>query len=158
MLHNVLLLVLGVAWVLLITNVYETAFQRMLAVVLPLAGFALAYLVMEAIHYPENARWERAPILVAADDFSEGTVITANLLQQRDIPRCFITASMVLPDQSQRLMGQVARSSIQGGDPMYAQLAGPPVSEEDCQKECEVRWGSQPTAPEPGAPLAGVRP
>jgi hypothetical protein len=55
-------------------------------------------------------------------------------------------------------MGQAALLDIQAGDPMFAQLAGPPDSDEDCRKRCEIRAGYPPAAADPGAPLTGVKP
>lgn len=61
---------------------------------------------------------EYVPIVVAARDLEEGTVVTMEMMEQRSIPARFATSSVVKPDSASYIMNQRIQVPVQRGDPM----------------------------------------
>ena len=62
--------------------------------------------------------WNLIPVVVAAVDISEGTVVTMEMISQRSIPEQFVTASVVKPDSASYIVNQKVLVPLQAGDPL----------------------------------------
>ena len=56
------------------------------------------------------------PVVTAAVDMVEGTVVTFEMLQQRSMPSHFVTSSIVRPDSASYIIGQPLNVAVQKGD------------------------------------------
>jgi Flp pilus assembly protein CpaB len=67
-----------------------------------------------------NARkgWNLVPVVVAAVDISEDTVVTFDMISQRSVPEQFVTSSIVKPDSASYIVKQKVLVPIQAGDPL----------------------------------------
>jgi len=67
-----------------------------------------------------NARsgWNLVPVVVAATDIAEGTVVTFDMISQRSIPEQFVTSSVVRPDSAADVVNKPAGAALQAGDPL----------------------------------------
>src|SRR5262245_33090490 len=59
--------------------------------------------------------WNLVPVVVAAQDIPEKTVVTFGLLSQRMIPEQFVTSSMVKPDIAGDIVNQRLLVPVQAG-------------------------------------------
>ena len=75
---------------------------------------------------------EYVPIVVAARDLEEGTVVTMEMLQQRTMPARFVTSSVVKPDAASYIVNQRILVPVQASRP-----------ETDGATSC---WAAPPTA------------
>lgn len=66
----------------------------------------------------ENARkgWNLVPVIVAAVDIPENTVVTFEQLSQRSVPEQFVTSSVVKPDSASYIVNQKVLVPLQAGD------------------------------------------
>lgn len=62
--------------------------------------------------------WNLAPVVVAAVDLSENTVVTMHQLSQRSVPEQFVTSSVVTPDSVSSIVNQKVLVPVQAGDPL----------------------------------------
>jgi pilus assembly protein CpaB len=62
--------------------------------------------------------WTLAPVIAAAEDIPEGTVITYQNISQRPVPEQFVTSSVVKPDSASYIVGQKVLVPVQAGDLM----------------------------------------
>jgi pilus assembly protein CpaB len=62
--------------------------------------------------------WNLVPVVVAAVDLSEGTVVTMEMVSQRSIPEQFVTSSVVKPDSASYIVNQKVLVPLQAGDPL----------------------------------------
>ncbi|MCU0701072.1 MAG: Flp pilus assembly protein CpaB [Myxococcaceae bacterium] len=62
--------------------------------------------------------WNLVPVVVAAVDLSEGTVVTMEMVSQRSIPEQFVTSSVVKPDSASYIVNQKVLVPVQAGDPL----------------------------------------
>lgn len=62
--------------------------------------------------------WNLVPVIVAAQDLPEGTVITFDHLSQRSIPEQFVTSSVVKPIAAEYIVNQKLLVPVQQGDAM----------------------------------------
>jgi pilus assembly protein CpaB len=60
--------------------------------------------------------WNLVPVVVAAVDVSEGTVITFDMISQRSVPEQFVTSSVVKPDSASYIVNQKVLVPVQAGD------------------------------------------
>jgi pilus assembly protein CpaB len=60
--------------------------------------------------------WNLVPVVVAAVDVSEGTVVTMEMISQRSIPEQFVTSSVVKPDSASYIVNQKVLVPLQAGD------------------------------------------
>jgi Flp pilus assembly protein CpaB len=73
----------------------------------------------------ERARrgWNLVPVVVAATDLPRGTVVTLDLISQRQIPEQFVTSSVVRPESAAHVVNQKVLAPLQAGDPLlWSQL------------------------------------
>jgi pilus assembly protein CpaB len=66
----------------------------------------------------ENARkgWNLVPVVVAAVDIPEDTVVTFEMISQRSVPEQFVTSSVVKPDSASYIVNQKVLVPLQAGD------------------------------------------
>jgi pilus assembly protein CpaB len=62
--------------------------------------------------------WNLVPVVVAAQDVPEGTVITFDMISQRSVPEQFVTSSVVKPDSANYVVNQKVLVPLQQGDPL----------------------------------------
>jgi serine/threonine-protein kinase len=58
------------------------------------------------------------PVVVAAIDIAENTVLTMDMVKQISMPSRFVTSSVVKPDSASYIIGQKLLVPVQAGDPM----------------------------------------
>lgn len=57
-------------------------------------------------------------IMVANKTLEAGTVLSYDVVAQRDVPGTFVTSSVVRPTESTQVIGKVLRADMQQGDPI----------------------------------------
>lgn len=62
--------------------------------------------------------WNLVPVVVAAQDIPENTVITFDQISQRSVPEQFVTSSVVKPDSASYIVNQRLLVPVRAGDPM----------------------------------------
>ena len=80
------------------------------------AGGAKVYLARERARIQEG--WNLVPVVVAAQDIAEGTVLDFDMISQRNIPEQFVSGSVIKPENANYVVGQKVSVSIQQGDPL----------------------------------------
>jgi pilus assembly protein CpaB len=91
-----------------------------LIVALALGLFAgiIAYSAIKKKESDVRKGWNLVPVVVAAVDISEGTVVTMEMVSQRSIPEQFVTSSVVKPDSASYVVNQKVLVPLQQGDPL----------------------------------------
>ena len=62
--------------------------------------------------------WNLVPVVVAAVDIPEDSVVTMEVISQRSIPEQFVTSSVVKPDSASYVVNQKTHVALQAGDPL----------------------------------------
>ncbi|MFT3708481.1 MAG: Flp pilus assembly protein CpaB [Archangium sp.] len=62
--------------------------------------------------------WNLVPVIVAAVDIAENTVVTMEMISQRSVPEQFVTSSVIKPDSASYIVNQKVLVAIQAGDPL----------------------------------------
>jgi pilus assembly protein CpaB len=94
-----------------------------IAAVLGLLAFVVSLNAIRKREADVRRGWNLVPVVVAAVDISEGTVVTIDMISQRSVPDQFVTSSVVKPDSSSYVVGQKVLVPLQAGDPlMWSQL------------------------------------
>ncbi|HLL54326.1 MAG TPA: Flp pilus assembly protein CpaB [Myxococcaceae bacterium] len=62
--------------------------------------------------------WNLVPVVVAAVDIPEGTVVSVDMISQRNVPEQFVTSSVVKPDSASYVVNQKVLVALQAGDPL----------------------------------------
>ncbi|GMU61983.1 MAG: hypothetical protein AMXMBFR34_37460 [Myxococcaceae bacterium] len=62
--------------------------------------------------------WNLVPVVVAAVDIAEDSVVTFDQISQRSIPEQFVTTSVVKPDSASYIVNQKILVPVQAGDPL----------------------------------------
>jgi serine/threonine protein kinase len=93
------------------------------------------------------------PVVTAAYDLKEGTVITMEMIQQRSMPSTYVTSSVIKPDSASYILGQLLNVSVQKGDTLLWSQFGPPR-----QVKPLARLGGMLGAPSPAAPPPPMHP
>ena len=57
-----------------------------------------------------------APVVIAAVDMAEGTIVTIDMLMQRTMPSMFVTGSVIKPDSASYIIGQPINVPVKKGD------------------------------------------
>ncbi|HZI15437.1 MAG TPA: SAF domain-containing protein [Myxococcus sp.] len=60
--------------------------------------------------------WNLVPVVVAAQDIPEDTVVTYEMISQRSVPEQFVTSSVVKPDSASYIVDQRVHVPLQAGD------------------------------------------
>ena len=89
-----------------------------IGIVLGLAAFVIGWSGLQRERVNIRKGYNLVPVVVAAVDVSEGTVVTIEMVSQRSIPEQFITSSVVKPDSATYVIGQKVMVSLQAGDPL----------------------------------------
>jgi len=82
-----------------------------------LAG-AFAYLAIKKKEADVRRGWNLVPVVVAAQDVAEGTVVTFDMISQRSVPEQFVTSSVVRPESANYVVNQKVLVALQAGDPL----------------------------------------
>ncbi len=101
-----------------------------IAMVLGVLAGLLSYTAVKKASADARKGFVPVPVVVAAQDIAEGTVITYDLLSQRGMPEQFVTTSVVKPDNASYVIGQRVLVPIQAGDPiLWTQFESSKASE-----------------------------
>ncbi len=90
----------------------------LVALVLGLTAGAFAWLGIMKEKSDARRGWNLVPVVVAGQDISEGTVVTFDMIQQRQVPEQFVTSSVVKPDSASYVANQKILVPVQAGDPL----------------------------------------
>ncbi len=89
-----------------------------LAAGLMLMGFGVAFSALQRERAQVRQGWNLVPVVVAAVDLAEGTVVTLEHLSQRSVPEQFVTSSVIKPDSASYVVGQKVQVAVAAGDPL----------------------------------------
>lgn len=89
-----------------------------IALVLGLLAGVIAYSAIKRKEAEVRRGWNLVPVVVAADDIPEGTVVTFDMVSQRSVPEQFVTSSVVKPDSASYVVNQKVLVPLQKGDPL----------------------------------------
>jgi hypothetical protein len=93
-------------------------FPLAIAATLALCSGLVAYSAIKKKEADVRRGWNLVPVVVAAADISEGTVVTFDMISQRSVPEQFITSSVVKPDSASYVVNQKVLVPVQAGDPL----------------------------------------
>ena len=88
------------------------------ALVLGLFAGLVAYSAIKKKEADVRKGWNLVPVVVAAVDINEGSVVTFDMISQRSVPEQFITSSVVKPDSASYVVNQKVLVPVQAGDPL----------------------------------------
>ena len=88
------------------------------AVLLGVVAFGVAFSAIKKRENDVKKGWNLVPVVVAAVDISEGTVVSMEMISQRSIPEQFVTSSVVKPDSASYIVNQKVLVPLQSGDPL----------------------------------------
>lgn len=88
------------------------------AIVLGVLAGVIHYTAINRKKKEVMAGWNLVPVIVAATDIPEGTVVTYEMINQRPVPEQFVTSSVVKPDSASYVVGQKVLVPLQAGDPL----------------------------------------
>ena len=89
-----------------------------IAAVLAMCSGLVAYSSIKKKEADVRRGWNLVPVVVAAVDVGEGTVVTFDMISQRSVPEQFITSSVVKPDSASYVVNQKVLVPVQAGDPL----------------------------------------
>jgi pilus assembly protein CpaB len=89
-----------------------------IAAVLGVVAFLVSWSAINKQKADARRGWNLVPVVVAAVDISEGTVVTMEMISQRSIPEQFVTSSVVKPDSASYIVNQKVLVPLQAGDPL----------------------------------------
>src|SRR3954465_3066573 len=82
-----------------------------------LAGI-VAYSAIKKRESDVRKGWNLVPVVVAAVDIPEGTVVSFEMMSNRSVPEQFVTSSVVRPESSNYVLNQKVLVPLQAGDPL----------------------------------------
>ncbi len=85
---------------------------------LALVAGVVSYSAVKKKEMDVRKGWNLVPVVVAAVDVSEGTVVSMEMISQRSIPEQFVTSSVVKPYSASYIVNQKVLVPIQAGDPL----------------------------------------
>lgn len=86
--------------------------------VFALIAVGVAMLLFDGTNRRIRSGWNLVPVVVAATDLTEGTIITLEMISTRSVPENFVTASVVKPDSTTYVVNQKILVGAQAGDPL----------------------------------------
>jgi pilus assembly protein CpaB len=86
------------------------------ALVLGLLAAFLAYQTIQRKEAKIKAGWTLKPVVVAKRDIVEGAVLDSGMVAKRQMPEQFVTPSVVVPEQFDKVSGQKLMVPLQRGD------------------------------------------
>ena len=90
----------------------------LVALVLAVFAGAIAFSAIKKKEADVRRGWNLVPVVVAGSDIPEGTVVTLDMISQRQVPEQFVTSSVVKPDSASYVVNQKVLVPLQGGDPL----------------------------------------
>jgi len=90
----------------------------LVALVLAVFAGAIAFSAIKKKEADVRRGWNLVPVVVAAADIPEGTVVTLDMISQRQVPEQFVTSSVVRPESASHVVNQKVLVSLQAGDPL----------------------------------------
>ncbi len=93
-------------------------FPLAIAATLALCSGLVAYSAIKKKEADVRRGWNLVPVVVAAADLSEGSVVTFDMISQRSVPEQFVTSSVVKPDSASYVVNQKVLVPVQAGDPL----------------------------------------
>ncbi len=90
----------------------------LVALVLGVFAGVIAYSAVKKKESDVRRGWNLVPVVVAAVDIGEGTVVTFDMISQRSVPEQFVTSSVVKPDSASYVVNQKVLVQVQAGDPL----------------------------------------
>ena len=88
------------------------------ALVLGLLAGVVAYSAIKKKESDVRRGWNLVPVVVAAQDIPEGTIVNFDMISQRSVPEQFVTSSVVKPDSATYVVNQKVLVPLQAGDPL----------------------------------------
>ncbi len=88
------------------------------ALVLAVVGGTMAFSSIKKKEADVRRGWNLVPVVVAAVDIPEGTVVAFDMISQRSVPEQFVTSSVVKPDSATYVVNQKVLVPVQAGDPL----------------------------------------
>lgn len=88
------------------------------ALILGVLAGAVAYSAIKKKEMDVRRGWNLVPVVVAAQDVPEGTVISYEMISQRPVPEQFVTSSVIKPDSANFIINQKVLVALQSGDPL----------------------------------------
>lgn len=89
-----------------------------LFMLLGLIGGVVAYAAVKKKEVDVRKGWNLVPVVVAAQDIAENTVVSMEMISQRSVPEQFVTSSVVKPDSASYIINQRVLVPLQAGDMM----------------------------------------
>jgi pilus assembly protein CpaB len=89
-----------------------------IAMGLALAAAATAYIGIKSEQTRLMREWKKTSVVVASRDIQEGTVLSVDMIAERDIPEQFVTSSVVRPGSVDAVINQKVVVPLQAGDPL----------------------------------------
>ena len=89
-----------------------------IALLISCLGSGVGFVVVKRALMEARKGWNLVPVVVAAVDVSEGTVVTFEMISQRSIPEQFVSSSIVKPDSASYIVNQKVLVPLQAGDPL----------------------------------------
>ncbi|MEW5742095.1 MAG: Flp pilus assembly protein CpaB [Myxococcota bacterium] len=100
------------------------------ALVLGVVAALLSWSAIKKREADVRKGWNLVPVVVAAVDLSEGTVVTLEMMSQRSVPEQFVTSSVVKPDSASYIVNQKVLVPVAAGDPLlWSQFESTKASE-----------------------------
>ena len=90
----------------------------LVALVLAVFAGAIAFSAIKKKESDVRRGWNLVPVVVAASDIPEGTVVTLDMISQRPVPEQFVTSSVVRPESASHVVNQKILVPLQAGDPL----------------------------------------
>lgn len=88
------------------------------ALVLACVGGTISFSAIKKSESDVRRGWNLVPVVVAAIDIPEGTVVGFDMISQRSVPEQFVTSSVVKPDSASYVVNQKVLVPVQAGDPL----------------------------------------
>ena len=89
-----------------------------IALLISCLGSGAGFVVARRAATDARKGWNLVPVVVAAVDIAEETVVTFEMISQRSIPEQFVTSSFVKPDSASYIVNQKVNVALQAGDPL----------------------------------------
>jgi pilus assembly protein CpaB len=90
----------------------------LVALVLAVFAGAIAFSAIKKKESDVRRGWNLVPVVVAGSDVPEGTVVTLDMISQRQVPEQFVTSSVVRPESASHVVNQKVLVPLQAGDPL----------------------------------------
>jgi pilus assembly protein CpaB len=90
----------------------------MVAAALTVVALVVGWLTLRGSERAVQRGWTLSPVMVAAHDLPEGTLVTFDMISQRAVPEQFVTPSVVKPDGVNYVVNQKLVVPVQAGDPL----------------------------------------